>query len=117
MNEDTISRSALIADLENRKVTAGDPVIRFLFDRLIDIVKDQPSVSRQVEIKVTPSPSEGRVLEHFGLVWFPDLSDPDSLAATIDERIRGGWRPCKWVYGAETDTDYRCFSFLFEREL
>ena len=44
MQNDTISRSALIADLENRKVTAGDPVIKFLFDRLIDIVKGQPVV-------------------------------------------------------------------------
>lgn len=44
MQNDTISRSALITDLENRKVTAGDPVIKFLFDRLIDIVKDQPGV-------------------------------------------------------------------------
>lgn len=42
--DDVISRSALIADLQNRKVTTGDPVIRLIFDRLIDIVKGQPAV-------------------------------------------------------------------------
>lgn len=41
---DSISRSALITELENRMVTAGDPVIKYLFARLIDIVKEQPSV-------------------------------------------------------------------------
>ena len=42
--DDLISRSALLAELENRKVTAGDPIIRFLFDRIIDFVKGQPAV-------------------------------------------------------------------------
>ena len=44
MNDDMISRSELVAELENRKVTAGDPVIRFIFDRIIDLVKGQPAV-------------------------------------------------------------------------
>lgn len=45
---DLISRSALIAELENRKTITGDPVIRVIFDRLIDIVKEQPAVQAQV---------------------------------------------------------------------
>lgn len=49
MNDDLISRSALIADLENRKVTTGDPVIRLIFDRLIGIVKDQPTAEKEVK--------------------------------------------------------------------
>ena len=45
--DDLISRSALISDLENRKVTTGDPVIRLIFDRLIDIVKNQPAAEKE----------------------------------------------------------------------
>lgn len=45
--DDLISRSALISDLEDRKVTTGDPVIRLIFDRLIDIVKDQPAAAKE----------------------------------------------------------------------
>ena len=45
--DDLISRSALISDLENRKVTTGDPVIRLIFDRLIGIVKDQPAAEKE----------------------------------------------------------------------
>ena len=44
MNEDLISRSALVAELENLQVMSGDPVIRLIFGRLIDIIKDQPGV-------------------------------------------------------------------------
>ena len=51
MQNDTISRSALITDLENRKVTAGDPVIKFLFDRLIDIMKEQPAVAAEKVVR------------------------------------------------------------------
>ena len=44
MTNDTISRSALAAELENFKVTAGDPVIRLIIDRVIGIVNAQPGV-------------------------------------------------------------------------
>ena len=47
--DDLISRSALISDLENRKVTTGDPVIRLIFDRLIGIVKDQPAAAKEAK--------------------------------------------------------------------
>lgn len=43
MQNDTISRSALVAELENFKVTAGDPVIRLIIDRVIGIVKEHPA--------------------------------------------------------------------------
>jgi hypothetical protein len=54
---DLISRSALIAEMENRKVTAGDPVIKFLFNRLIDIVKEQPAVEYPVPTRFELSPT------------------------------------------------------------
>lgn len=44
MQNDTISRSALVAELECFKVAAGDVVLRVLIDRIIGIVKDQPEV-------------------------------------------------------------------------
>lgn len=44
MQNDTISRSALIAELEGFKVSTGDPVIRLIIDRIISIVKDRPDV-------------------------------------------------------------------------
>lgn len=44
MMDDLISRSALVADLESRKAAAADPVIRLLFDRLIEVVEAQPAV-------------------------------------------------------------------------
>ena len=44
MRNDTISRSALVAELENFKITAGDPVIRLIIDRVIGIVKAHPGV-------------------------------------------------------------------------
>lgn len=46
MQNDTISRSDLVAELESFKVAAGDPVLRVLVDRVIGIVKAQPGVSR-----------------------------------------------------------------------
>lgn len=118
MQNDTISRSALVAELEAFKMSLGDVVLRLIVDRVIEIVKAHKAAApRSVEIKVTPSPSEGEVLERFGLAWFPDLSEPDALGTTIEERLRDGWRPCKWAYEAKTDTDYRCFVFLLERAL
>ena len=36
---DTISRSALIAELEAFKMSLGDVVLRFVVDRVIDVVK------------------------------------------------------------------------------
>ena len=59
---DLISRSALIAEMENSMVTAGDPVIKYLFTRLIDIVKEQPAVEARV-----PSRFE---LTSFGIVFY-----------------------------------------------
>ena len=44
MENDTNSRSALVAELESFKVAAGDPVIRVIVDRLVGIVKAQPGV-------------------------------------------------------------------------
>jgi hypothetical protein len=67
---DTISRSALITELENRMVTAGDPVIKYLFARLIDIVKEQPAVQAPVPTSFELCPTgikfyyeDGRVTE------------------------------------------------------
>lgn len=37
---DTISRSALIAELEAFKMSLGDIVLRFVVDRVIDLVKN-----------------------------------------------------------------------------
>ena len=62
MNDDLISRSALIAEIQNRKVTTGDPVIRLIFDRLIDIVKGQPAVEDPVPSRMELTP--------FGLVFY-----------------------------------------------
>lgn len=70
MQNDTISRSALITELENRMVTAGDPIIKFLFARLIDIVKEQPAVQAPVPTSFELGPTgikfyyeDGRVTE------------------------------------------------------
>lgn len=51
MQNDTISRSALVADLESFKVPMGDPVLRFLVDRVIERVKAQPGVE-QAPLKI-----------------------------------------------------------------
>lgn len=48
MQNDTISRSALIAELEAFKTSMGDVVLRFIVDRIIGIVKALPGA------KVTP---------------------------------------------------------------
>lgn len=118
MQNDTISRSALVADLESFKVQMGDPVFRFLVDRVIERVKAQPGVSRQVEIAVKPSPNTGKVFERRGLTWFPDLSDSGAVAEYVEDLLHEGWSPCNWSYDHATDpADYGCFGFLFEREL
>lgn len=39
MKDDTISRSALVAELECYKMSLGDLVLRFVVDRVIEIVK------------------------------------------------------------------------------
>lgn len=59
---DLISRSALITELENRKTITGDPVIRVIFDRLIDIVKGQPAVEATVPTRFELTP--------FGIVFY-----------------------------------------------
>jgi hypothetical protein len=40
MENDIISRSALIAELEAFKMSLGDIVLRFVVDRVIDLVKN-----------------------------------------------------------------------------
>lgn len=54
MQNDTISRSALVADLESFKVPMGDPVLRFLVDRVIERVKAQPGVEEVPEPEPEP---------------------------------------------------------------
>lgn len=44
MKDDTISRSALVAELECFKMSLGDLVLRFIVDRVIERVKAQPGV-------------------------------------------------------------------------
>lgn len=44
MQNDTISRSALVADLERYKELIANPVLRFLMDQVIERVKAQPGV-------------------------------------------------------------------------
>ena len=41
---DLISRSELLAQLENHKITAADVVVRVIIDYVIRIVKAQPAV-------------------------------------------------------------------------
>lgn len=41
---DVISRSDLIAELEAFKMSLGDIVLRFIVDRVIDIVKSRPGL-------------------------------------------------------------------------
>ena len=59
---DLISRSALIAEMENRKAITGDPVIRVIFDRLIDIVKGQPAAEARAPSRFELTP--------FGIVFY-----------------------------------------------
>ena len=68
--DDLISRSALVVELENRMITAGDPVIRMIFARFIDIVKDQPKVADPIPVRFETGPqgftfhySDGRTTE------------------------------------------------------
>lgn len=117
MQNDTISRSALVAELEAFKMSLGDVVLGFVVDRVIERVKAQPGVSRPVEISVKQVPDSGKVLMRRGLTWFHDFSDPATLAAEIEKLLLEGWSPCKWHYETATATDHRCFGFLFEREL
>jgi len=44
MQNDTISRSALVAELEAFKMSMGDIVLRFIVDRVIERVNAQPVV-------------------------------------------------------------------------
>lgn len=57
MKDDTISRSALIAELECFKVACGDVVIRVIVDRIIGIVKAHKAVEE------APPGSESEQLE------------------------------------------------------
>jgi hypothetical protein len=40
MENDTISRSALVAELEAFKMSLGDVVLRYIVDRVIELVKN-----------------------------------------------------------------------------
>lgn len=44
MNDDLISRSALIVQLEGLKVSLGDVVLGWVLDRVIERVQAQPAV-------------------------------------------------------------------------
>ena len=44
MKDDMISRSALIAELEAFKMSLGDIVLRYIVDRVIELVKAHPAV-------------------------------------------------------------------------
>lgn len=44
---DLISRSELIAQLENFKISIGDVILRFVVDRIIEIVKNLPAANRE----------------------------------------------------------------------
>lgn len=44
MQNDTISRSALVAELEAFKMSLGDVVLRLIVDRVIEIVKAHSGV-------------------------------------------------------------------------
>lgn len=89
MQNDTISRSALVAELECFKVAAGDVVLRVLIDRIIGIVKEQPAV-----VASTP-PLEKRcgTCRHFeqSAADYPccDCYHPDSKAPTRWEAVEG----------------------------
>jgi Lar family restriction alleviation protein len=57
MQNDTISRSKLIADLECFKLHLGDIILGFVVDRVIELVKAQPAeeeVKRVTELKPCP---------------------------------------------------------------
>lgn len=45
MQNDTISRSALVAELEAFKMSLGDVVLRLIVDRVIEIVKAHKAVA------------------------------------------------------------------------
>lgn len=59
MQSDTISRSALVAELEAFKMSLGDIVLRFIVDRVIEIVKAHKAVEE------APPESESEQLEIF----------------------------------------------------
>lgn len=44
MNDDTISRSRLIAELEGFKISLGDVVLGWVIDRVIERIRQQPAV-------------------------------------------------------------------------
>ena len=48
MENDTISRSALIAELEGFKLSLGDIFFGMLVDRVIERVKAQPTIKQEV---------------------------------------------------------------------
>ena len=48
MQNDTISRSALVAEIESFKVSIGDIFLQFLVNRIIGIIKALPAVEETV---------------------------------------------------------------------
>ena len=83
MQNDTISRSALVADLESFKVQMGDPVLRYLVDRVIERVKVQPGVEVAPEIFIEKRCGTCRYFEQ-SAADFPCCAcyHPDSAAPT-----------------------------------
>jgi hypothetical protein len=70
MQNDIISRSALIAELEAFKMPMGDVVLRFIVDRVIGIVKGHPGVEPEGPVRFEMTPTglkffykDGRVME------------------------------------------------------
>lgn len=57
MQNDTISRSALVAELEAFKMSLGDIVLRFVVDRVIEIVKAHKAP------EAAPSPAPEPVIQ------------------------------------------------------
>lgn len=45
--DDLISRSELIAQLENFKISLGDVIMGFVVDRIIERVKNMPTADRR----------------------------------------------------------------------
>lgn len=65
---DTISRSAIIAELEAYKMSLGDIVLRFVVDRVIDVVKN-------FKVKEEP-PAPKQVVQHRDCMTCKYLYDP-----------------------------------------
>jgi hypothetical protein len=88
MKDDTISRSALIAELECFKVACGDVVIRVIVDRIIGIVKAHPGL-------VEPEPETEPETEQSEERWCSDCVHFD--LGLLEEPCRSCVDHDKWV--------------------